>query len=350
MKDRSTPRRQLRRRMSHAAVGLALAATLGMSGPGGTAQAAADPACEPAGAGGGSAARVDFGVDPEVDPNSVSAEQAAALDAQLDRHVDRLASQGKLRPDGQLKAGRKPIRIRTFVHVLKRNNGAGGVTKKQVRRQIGVMNKAYAGRTSQHSTPSRFRFVLKKIDVTRNNAWYDWSFTPDGTREDAQARKAKRALHRGGYRDLNLYVARLSGGLLGYATFPDGPLALDGVVVHASTLPGGSKAPFNRGDTATHEVGHWLALYHTFQGGCEAPGDLVDDTPYQQAGRNVYFCGDYPGTPGNPLAIPNDTCDQPGRDPVRNFMSYGDDRCLNQFTAGQVTRQQQAWWAFRAGR
>jgi hypothetical protein len=132
-------------------------------------------------------------------------------------------------------------------------------------------------------------------------------------------------------------------------------LSRDAVVHWNGSLPGGEGdfgpgAVYNEGDTATHEIGHWLNLFHTFQNGCQAPGDEVNDTPYQDDGENIFYCGDYPGTEENPLAIPNDTCSQPGRDPVHNFMSYGDDPCLDRFTVGQNTRQVLAWEAFRAGR
>jgi hypothetical protein len=113
-------------------------------------------------------------------------------------------------------------------------------------------------------------------------------------------------------------------------------------------MPGGASAPFNEGDTATHEIGHWLGLLHTFENGCEFPGDYVKDTPYQAEGDNRFYCGDWPDD-GN-TTVPDDTCPQPGDDPVHNFMSYGDDLCLDQFTRGQVKRQIQSWFAFRAGR
>jgi hypothetical protein len=180
--------------------------------------------------------------------------------------------------------------------------------------------------------------VLKGTDHTANDDWYDWS---DPDIDPSDNNEAKTALHRGGWADLNVYIAALGDGLLGYATFPtQGNLALDGLVVLNDSLPGGAAAPYNEGDTATHEIGHWLYLLHTFENGCKAPGDEVDDTAYQNDGTNIFECDES-----------LDTCrSKPGRDPVHNFMSYGDDPCLNAFTQGQATRMTNAWQVFRAGR
>ncbi len=273
-------------------------------------------------------ARVMAGMNGQ-DPNSLTPEQFAAMEQSFQQQVQAARRGGKLTSAAKL----GDITINTYVHVITRASGSGGVKPRQVRQQMQVLNDAFAGLASPTSADTHFRFVLAGLDYTANDDWYDWHWL-----DNSDDIAAKKALHVGGWRDLNIYVTDFNPpGLLGYATFPKSvPKQRDGVVVLNESLPGGNAAPYNEGDTLTHEVGHWLNLYHTFQNACSYPGDAVSDTPYQDDGVNIFFCEES-----------DDTCPQPGTDPVHNFMSYGDDPCLDEFTAGQADRMLLSWQTLR---
>jgi hypothetical protein len=234
--------------------------------------------------------------------------------------------------------GTDPVNIEVWVHVIT-NGSQGNVSDAQIAQQIAVLNNAYDGGSGGAVT--RFRFQLATeggittgITRTNNAQWYAMGYN------SAAERAAKQALRRGGPNTLNIYLANLGGGLLGWATFPssyDGNPLEDGVVVLNESLPGGDAAPYNGGDTATHEVGHWLGLYHTFQGGCNVNGDQVADTPAERS--PAYGCP----TGRNSCTGPK----YPGNDPITNFMDYTDDACMFVFSTNQGGRMSDQWNAYR---
>ncbi|MEU8121585.1 zinc metalloprotease [Spirillospora sp. NPDC049024] len=242
--------------------------------------------------------------------NQPGAAQVASMEKDFQNRV------GKLRKASTAAA----ITVRVHFQVV--YGSAGNVSDSVLNKQLTVLNNAYAG--------SGVTFTLAEIRRTQNAAWFS---DPEGNE-----RKMKSALHTGNAQDLNFYTADLGSSLLGWATFPSSyrsQPSMDGVVVHYQSLPGGSIGNYNEGDTGTHEVGHWMGLYHTFQGGCSGSGDSVSDTPAEQS-------------PASGCPTGRDTCSAPGADPIHNFMDYSYDSCMYEFTPGQSTRMKNQWAAYRA--
>jgi hypothetical protein len=213
-------------------------------------------------------------------------------------------------------SGVMAVNIPVAFHIVHRTNNEGNIPDSRLDAQVNVLNAAYAG--------SGFSFYRASVDRRANNSWN--SSTPGSSAE----RTMKQTLARNVATTLNFYVTKPGQSLLGWATFPWDYAQTDyrhGVVVHYNTLPGGTMAPYNLGDTGTHEVGHYLGLYHTFQGGCSATaGDYVSDTAPEAS--PAYGC------PSGRDSCPTLT----GVDPITNFMDYSDDACMYLFSGGQRSR------------
>ncbi|RDB23276.1 hypothetical protein Hypma_009658 [Hypsizygus marmoreus] len=220
--------------------------------------------------------------------------------------------------------------LNIYWHVVAKDTTLSGgyIPDSQITAQVAVLNKAYAS--------VGISWVLAGTDRTISADWYN-NAAPSTSQQTAM----KRALRKGGAADLNVYsVGFTSGsgaGLLGYATFPSSyPSAAtdDGVVILFSSVPGGTAAPYNLGHTLTHEAGHWVGLYHTFQGGCSGTGDSVSDTPPESS-------------PAFGCPTGRDSCSGGGVDPIHNFMDYTDDACMTEFTPGQTTRSKSQMATYR---
>jgi len=201
-----------------------------------------------------------------------------------------------------------------------------------IREQMRVLNDSFAGRTGGPVTP--FRFDLQGITRTINEDWFHM-----GIQSQAE-RRAKADLRIGGSETLNIYLTD-GGGYLGWATFPSsyrGQPSQDGIVLFYASLPGGGLEIYSEGDTAPHEVGHWLGLYHTFQNGCSTNNDYVADTNAERG-------------PAFNCPVGRDTCTgfkYPGLDPIFNFMDYTQDSCMNAFTPLQSARMEEAHALYRS--
>ena len=211
------------------------------------------------------------------------------------------------------------IIIPVAYHVITDANGTGDVPDEQLQEQIDTLNAGFE--------ETGFAFFFLSVDRTANDDWF--LSTPES--------EMKAALAIDPTHTLNIYT---TGDLGGYAQFPwsfPESSHMHGAVVYYSSLPGGSWYPYNLGATVTHEVGHCLGLYHTFQNGCSPPGDYVDDTPYESS-----------GTLGCPIG--QNTCsNEPESDPIHNYMDYTDDACKFEYTQNQTDRMNWSVITYKPG-
>jgi hypothetical protein len=234
--------------------------------------------------------------------------------------------------------------IRVVVNVVHRTDEQN-VSDAQIASQIAALNRDYAAANADRTqvptpwtglvTDSRLRFKLVKVVRKRTKAA---GFGDDDSVKRASTGGVKAYQPQ---KNLNLWVCALTGGLLGYAQFPGGPAATDGVVIdwRAFGTKGTAAAPFDQGRTAVHEVGHYLNLRHIWGDTEDCSGtDFVADTP-NAAGPNY----------GRPK-FPSVTCNNgPNGDMFVNYMDYVDDAAMFMFTTQQVLRMRTALDGPRGG-
>ena len=257
-------------------------------------------------------------------------------DPVLQRRMNDLenTTQRYLQTHGQARNQTRSIPV--YVHVLYRTSQEN-ISDAQIQSQLDQLNADYAGTNADYNPPSDFssvaagstgiQFTLAGVTRTQTSK-SSW-----GTNDDMKKPS------RGGVAPvtptthLNMWVCNIGGGILGYAQFPGGSPSTDGVVMspqYFGSVNYGSgfylSAPFNKGRTTTHEVGHYLNLRHIWGDGNCSADDFVDDTPI--AGNPNYGC---PNSNTN-------SCSGGKRDMFMNYMDYVDDNCMFMFSAGQEAR------------
>ncbi len=243
------------------------------------------------------------------------------------RHFETNPENLRLLNDGTLE-------VPVVVNVLYRTSSEN-ISDAQIASQIQIMNDDFAGTNADVNKTSTYDFakagntkiifVLKgtKKQPTTKTSWS----TNDAMKKSSQGGidPADPAT------TLNIWVCTLSNGILGYAQFPGGSLSTDGVVILNTAFgnTGTARAPFNKGRTATHEVGHYFNLRHIW-GDRRCGDDLVSDTP---AHDNANF--------GCPAAGTKSKCAGKPIEMTMNYMDYTDDACMYMFS----TKQKERMWA-----
>lgn len=249
-------------------------------------------------------------------------------------------------------------------YVISDDAGKNSLSNSDLQRQLDALNIAFGPSSCCNTSLSwcvpgtcsintGIKFVMAKVN-------HEGALVPGATARDVSAADAcvfhqvsnewayldagdemamKTALKKGNAKTVDVYFTDLPA--LGFTFYPwaitPGSIR-DGVVVKASSIPGGTNVRYNEGDTLAHEVGHWMGLPHTFSGGCSI-SDGIDDTPPQAKA--------YGGC--SPSTRP-DTCPGGGPDPIFNFMDYSLDACMYEFTPGQALVMRACYTYFRLGR
>ena len=234
------------------------------------------------------------------------------------------------------------LELPVWVNVLYKTS-AENISDAQIQSQIDVLNEDY-GYTNADRTniPSLFSGVVSN-DIKIRFIWDPSRVTRKATTKTSwRTDDAMKKSNRGGIdptsptTTLNIWVCNLSSGLLGYAQFPGGNSSTDGVVCDNNAFGRGNYSlytAFNKGRTATHEVGHWFNLRHIW-GDATCGSDQVNDTPPHRTAN--YGC---PGVIN--ITCTNNTTTNPfgfTREMTMNYMDYTDDACMYMFTNLQASR------------
>ena len=223
------------------------------------------------------------------------------------------------------------IEIPVVVNVLYRTT-AQNISTAQIQSQIDVLNKDFNALNSDYnSVPALFAGVKANVGITfvldqvirKSTTKSSWG-TNDAMKKTAQGGLAPTSPTT----KLNLWSCVIGGDILGYAQFPGGSSATDGVVIDYRFfgLSGSANAPFNLGRTGTHEVGHWMNLRHIW-GDATCGSDLVSDTPtHNDPNFGVPAYPHYSTCSGTPVEM------------TMNYMDYTDDNGMYMFTTGQKNR------------
>jgi len=237
------------------------------------------------------------------------------------------------------------ITIPVVVHVVYRTS-AENISDAQIMSQMAILNNDFRKLNADTTLiPNAFKPIASDIQIEFCMAVQDPNGNPTNgitrtqtTTTSFSTNNGVKSNNTGGKspwntsKYLNIWVCNLSGSILGYAQFPGGSASSDGVVVGYKYFGniGTAQAPYNKGRTLTHEVGHWLNLRHIW-GDSNCGNDFVSDTPTAQAAN--YGCPNFPRV----------TCNNgPSGDMFMNYMDYVDDGCMQMFSAGQGTRMQAA--------
>ena len=223
------------------------------------------------------------------------------------------------------------IVIPVVVNVLYRT-ATENISDAQIQSQIDVLNKDYTATNADfNSVPAEWSGIAANVDITfelvsiirKSTTKTSW-----GTRDTMKKSKQGGINPTSPTTTLNLWACTIGGGILGYAQFPGGSLATDGVVIDSFYfgLSSAASYPYNLGRTGSHEVGHWMNLRHIW-GDASCGNDLVDDTP---VAKTANF-----GVPTYPYVS---TCLPAHNEMTMNYMDYTDDRGMYMFTYGQKSR------------